>query len=75
MPRAEKDSHFRTIVEAAQAQGWSVERTEKNHWRLRPSDKTKQIVIFSGSPGDIRAIRNFISVMRRNGFVTPRAAA
>lgn len=71
MSRAEKDSNFRQIVEAAQAQGWTANRTEKNHWRLTPPDRTKQIVIFSGSPGDNRAIRNFIATMRRNGLIPP----
>lgn len=74
MARAEKDGLFRSIVEAALAQKWTVDKTTSQHWRLVPPDKTKKICIFSGSPSSPSALRNFISEMRRNGFVPPKRA-
>ena len=72
MPRAEKSSDFRNIRDAAEEQGWVVEKTRKNHWRFVPPDREHSPVIFSGSPGDFRAFQNFISALRQRGFKRPR---
>jgi hypothetical protein len=62
---------LRKIIEAAEDQGWRQERTKKGHLRLVPSDKSKDPSLFSGTPGDVRAIRNFLAHLRRNGLVWP----
>jgi len=72
MPRAEKDSDFRGLRQAAQEQGWVVEKTANNHWKFLPPKEENRPVYFSGSPGDWRALRNFVSALRRSGFVPPR---
>jgi len=56
---------------AARGQGWRVERTKKMHWRFIPKDPGKPICIFSGTPSDYRAIRNFLADLRRSGFQWP----
>lgn len=72
MPRAEKDSDFRGIRQAAEAQGWAVEKTAKNHWKFIPPKEGASPCFFSGSPGDWRALRNFVAALRRSGFRPPQ---
>lgn len=59
---------FDAIRRAAEAQGWQVERTKGRHWRFTPPDKTKRLVVTGGTPSDLRAIRNFLADLRRQGF-------
>lgn len=61
----------RKIVKAAKSQGWHEDRTTRGHVRLTPADKAKEPSIFSGTPSDVKAIRNFLSHLRRNGFIWP----
>lgn len=72
MARAEKSSDFRDIRNAAESQGWVVEKTKKNHWRFNPPGEGLTPVFFSGSPGDFRAFQNFIAELRKRGFRRPR---
>ena len=60
---------IKKIAKAAEDQGWTVERTNKGHWRFTPPVGT--ICFFSGTPGDRRAIRNFLSQLRRQNFIWP----
>lgn len=69
--RAEKDRMFQELESEAVKQGWGVERTARNHFRFRPKDKTKPLVIFAGSPSDIRAMRNFVAMLKRSGLICP----
>lgn len=62
---------FANITNAAKAQNWDVERTAKGHRRLIPPDKTKPIVIASGTTGDPKAIKHFLSQMRLSGLIWP----
>jgi hypothetical protein len=62
---------LRSIEQAAQEQGYTVGRTKKNHPKFTPPDPTKEIVIFSGTPSDVRAIKNGLARLRRQGFVWP----
>lgn len=62
---------LRGIEKAAREQGWDVGRTTKGHRRFVPPDPTKKICIFSGTPGDRRAIHNFLADLRRQGFTWP----
>jgi hypothetical protein len=56
---------------AARDQGWQIDRTKKGHVRFTPPDVTKRPCVFSGTPGDQRAIHNFLSCLRRSGFIWP----
>lgn len=69
--RAEKDDRFRAVMKAAEEQGWLVEMTSKKHWKFVPPHIEGRPVFFSGSPGDWRALRNFIAALRRHGFRPP----
>jgi predicted RNA binding protein YcfA (HicA-like mRNA interferase family) len=62
---------LRDIERAAQEQGWEVGRTGKGHPRFVPPDKTKRIVVGSGTPSDWRALRNLLADLKREGFIWP----
>jgi hypothetical protein len=59
------------LAEAAREQGWTVSRTKRGHWRFVPPDPNRRICIFSGTPGDRRAIHNFVAQLTREGFIWP----
>jgi predicted RNA binding protein YcfA (HicA-like mRNA interferase family) len=59
------------VKKAARGQGWSVEATKKGHVRLVPPDKTKPIVVGSGTPGDYRAVKNLLAQAKRSGLIWP----
>jgi hypothetical protein len=66
------DDTLRTFVEAAEAQGWRVERTNAKHLRFVPPDRTKPIVHTAGTPhGGKRGYANIRSDLRRAGLVLP----
>jgi hypothetical protein len=71
MSRSELDSEFQEIQSLAIAQGWGVDRTTSLHWRFKPPVAQNAIVIFSGTSSDHRALKNFISKMRRSGLNMP----
>ncbi len=62
---------LRDIEDAAKEQGWAVGRTRRGHPTFRPPDPSKDIVVGSGTASDVRAIRNLLSRLRRQGFVWP----
>lgn len=60
---------YRDIAKAARAQGWIVERRrDANAW-YSPDGVT--IVVWHRTPSDPRALRNFLSLMRRGGLRYP----
>jgi hypothetical protein len=59
------------LRKAAREQGWEIGQTSKGHTRWVPPDKTKPIVVGSGTPGDQRAIKNLLAQLRRSGFIWP----
>lgn len=59
---------IRKVVKEAKRQGWRVETTKSGHLKFLPPDRTKRACVFSGTPGDQRAIHNHIAAMRRQGF-------
>ncbi len=63
---AKKD--FKAILRACMDQGAVVTDTGKGHIKVVPRDKTKQIVVTSGTPSDHRSIDNFIGRLRRSGI-------
>ncbi|MFL5737323.1 MAG: hypothetical protein ACJ76P_08290 [Actinomycetota bacterium] len=71
-PKRRKGSlDLASIETAAREQGWRIDRTTAGHPRFTPPDVTKRPCTFSGTPGDVRAIRNFLSCLRKSGLVWP----
>jgi predicted RNA binding protein YcfA (HicA-like mRNA interferase family) len=62
---------LREIEKAAKEQGWGVGRTQKGHLKFVPPDRTKNIVIGSGTPSDRRSIKNLLAELKRQGFIWP----
>jgi hypothetical protein len=62
---------FKSIRRAALDQGWDQDATTKGHPRFIPPDKTKPVCVFSGTPSDQRAIKNFLATMKRSGLIWP----
>jgi hypothetical protein len=62
---------FQNIRDAAEAQGWRVEKLKSGHWILFPPNKSFSPVVTSGTPGDWRAEKNFMSELKKRGFVPP----
>ena len=62
---------IREIEQAAREQGWQVGRTAKGHHKFVPPDPAKKIVMGSGTPSDVRSLRNLLAELRRQGFVWP----
>jgi len=62
---------IRKIAKAAKEQGWREDETASGHPRFWPSDHNKKPCTFSGTPGDQRALRNFLKDMVRSGLIWP----
>lgn len=62
---------LRDIAKAARDQGWREDKTSKGHPRFTPPNLTKKPCTFSGTPGDQRAIRNFVTCMKHSGLIWP----
>lgn len=56
------------IFEAAISQGWRIEKTEGNHYKCIPADKTKRIVYCGSTVYGSRVFKNIKSEMRRSGL-------
>ena len=63
--------HRKDIIRAAKKQGFVVQRTKKGHLQFIPPDKTKPIVVASGTPSDHRELQNLLSRLRRSGLKWP----
>lgn len=61
-------SEFKDIIREAEEQGWVLDRTSKGHVKMIPPDRGPP-VFTSGTPGDYRAIKNFLGKLRRRGFI------
>lgn len=61
---------FKGIEKAAREQGWRIKQIKKGV-QFIPPDPTKGIVTWHGTPSDVRAIRNFLSFLRGQGFKWP----
>lgn len=62
---------LRGIEKAAIEQGWKVDSTKSGHPRFTPPDPQGEIVIGSGTPSDVRALRNLLARLKRTGLVYP----
>ena len=58
------------IIDACRDQGFQVDTTKSGHPRVR-APGMNAATTFSGTPGDQRAIKNFLSACRRLGLVYP----
>jgi hypothetical protein len=61
----------RKVIKAAADQGWTVELNKNNHLRFVPPCKNLPIVTSSGTPSDVRAVKNLISQLRHSGLIWP----
>ena len=66
---------WKTLERQLVAQGWSVETTSGGHRKFTPPDKAFPPVFCSGTPGDVRSVRNALREFKRSGFVPPRGGA
>lgn len=68
MTATSSNKEFRALIEQATKQGWEVTKTNGGH--LRWLSPTGRVVFSSFSPGDRRAVKNTVSQLRLNGFIT-----
>ncbi len=66
------DKDYRPIIRALRAQGWGLTQNANGHFRAVPPGGDAQIVHFSTSSNDHRALRNTVRDLRANGFVWPQ---
>lgn len=72
MARIENNSDFRRILKTAKSAGWQTVLTGNSHWKFVPPHPGTPPIFFSGSPSDIRSIKNFVARLRRCGLKLPR---
>jgi hypothetical protein len=66
-------SDWTKLQKDAEAQGWTIEQTRRRlKWRAPDG---KGLVVSSLSPSDHRALKNHISLLRRNGYVDEKRQA
>jgi hypothetical protein len=58
---------FRRLRRRLAAEGWIVSLSHKGHYRFVPPDRSREIVVWSGTPSDWRSYRNAIGQLRRSG--------
>ncbi len=60
-----RNKDYESLFKEAERQGWVIQRTKKNHFRLLcPSECGQHIVVASSTPSDHRSLRNVRSRMR-----------
>jgi hypothetical protein len=66
---------YEDVENAARQQGWTVDRTERGHRRLRPPDKSRPVVIGPGTTsrhrGRFNGVRLFLAAAKRSGLIYP----
>lgn len=63
------DKDARKVLKEAERQGFEVGTTKRGHPIVHKDGAF--VATYSGTPGDVRAIRNFIAQLRRHGFRWP----
>lgn len=58
------------VVRTAREQGFLVDRTGKNHWRVRGSDG-QFVTTLPATPSDFRSLLNALARLKRAGLVWP----
>jgi len=61
----------RDIEKAAREQGFRIGRTKKGHPVFYPPDPRMGPVFGSGTPSDVRSVRNLLAKLRHAGLVWP----
>lgn len=56
------------FVKRCEAVGWSVERTNSNHFKVKNA-KGKFLFVFPTTPGDVRSMQNTLSDAKRHGLL------
>lgn len=56
------------FVKRCEAVGWSVERTNSNHYKVK-NDQGKFLFVFPTTPGDVRSMQNTLSDAKRHGIL------
>jgi predicted RNA binding protein YcfA (HicA-like mRNA interferase family) len=73
-PGKELPKEFREVAtELVANQGWRYSRQHGRHPVLYPADRTMAPVTVPTTPGDHRALRNWLSEVRRRGGIWPPA--
>lgn len=62
-----RQSEFKQLLAAVRAAGWRIRTVRHGRWCL-PTDRSVQPVWLAGTPGDVRAVRNFRAALRRAGL-------
>lgn len=62
------DKEIKRLRKKAEAQGWTVDKTTRGHWRFKPKDKSVSPAVTSGTPSDWRSWKNFKADLKREGF-------
>lgn len=65
------DKELRKVLDEAERQGFTVQRTKRGHVMVRDANNVP-VTTFSGSASDSRSLRNGIAQLRRAGFAWPR---
>jgi hypothetical protein len=66
-PGRELAKEWREIADRlVREQGWRYEHGRK-HATLYPADKSRRPIVFSVTPSDHRAFKNWIALIRRSG--------
>ncbi len=63
-----EEGDLRQLIKRAQEQGFRHQTTARNHHQFIPPDRTKSMVVTSGTPSDYRSWNNFLADMKRAGF-------
>jgi hypothetical protein len=63
------DKNARKILAAAEKQGFTWKLSSKGHPQVYRDGAW--VAAYSGTPGDQRALRNFLAQLRRAGFTWP----
>ncbi len=64
------DMDAENIIKAAREQGWRIEEVKKGRM-CYPPDRTQTPVLWHNTPSDVRAVRNFLAMMKRRGLRYP----
>ncbi len=61
-------SDLNRILEELARQGWRIQKAGSGHWKCFPPDRTKPMVVLSGTPGTQGSLRMAIHRLKRSGF-------
>jgi hypothetical protein len=60
------------ILTRARAQGFQVELTRGSHYKITPPDARFDPIYTSSTPGDFRALRKIVGMLRKAGYTASR---